>query len=151
MGTYLDIASIEQVALPADIAEAVGGVAGDQWLEIRAIRRTHKGGQPICVTHSYIPGRLGWLAPEIPDCVGPMYAMIEERTGETIINATQEIRAVQMTSAIAQGLEAAERDPALCLLRCYQSESGTLIASFNWHPGDSFTYRLDMHRKAPGM
>ena len=80
-----------------------------------------------------------------------MYAMIEERAGETIINATQEIRAVQMTDGIARGLEAEEGDASLRLLRCYQSDTGTLIASFNWHPGDSFTYRLDMHRKAPSV
>lgn len=146
LDTHLDIRTIRTIRLPARIAAAVGGEAGSPWLEIKSVRRTHKGGEPICVTHSYIPDRLAWIEPAIPDCVGPLYALLEERSGETITSASQEIGAEPMSKAIANALGREVDAVSLRLLRRYSSRSGTLIASFNWHPGDSFTYSMDLQR-----
>ncbi len=146
LDTHLDIRAIRKIRLPAKIATAVGGEAGSTWLEIKSVRRTHKNGEPICVTHSYIPDRLAAIEPDIPDCVGPLYALLEERSGETITNASQEIGAEPMTKAIANALGREPRAVALRLLRRYSSRNGTLIASYNWHPGDSFTYSMDLQR-----
>ena len=146
LDTHLDVGTVSKISLSADIAAAVGGETGSAWLEIKSIRRTHKGGKPICVTYSYIPERLSWIEPEIRKCVGPLYAMLEERSGEAIINAAQEIRAECMTGPIARALNEEPGAVALRLLRRYSSNNGTLIASFNWHPGNSFTYKLDVQR-----
>ena len=146
LDTHLDIETIASISLPEHLAGAVGGKAGETWLEIRSVRRTQAGGKPICVTYSYIPERLSWVEPEIRHCVGPLYALLEERSGEAIINAAQEIKAERMSRVIAQALNEETGSTSLRLLRRYSSAKGTLIASFNWHPGDNFTYKLDVQR-----
>lgn len=144
LDTYLDIQTIDMVQISVDVAEAIEQAAGSRWLRIRAVRRTHASGLPICVTHSYIPERLAWIQPEIPECVGPFYALLEERAGEPVSEAVQEIKAEPMTRTIARGLRARQGDYSLRLLRRYSSQKGVLVASFNWHPADSFTYRMQL-------
>jgi DNA-binding GntR family transcriptional regulator len=146
LDTHFEVRSIREVTVSADLAPLVGGHAGETWLLVKGIRWTKRGGEPICVTHSYIPGRLAWIKPELPNCVGPFYALLEERAGEPIVDAVQEILAEPMERNIAAGLRAHTGDYALRLLRRYSSEQGTLIASFNWHPAAAFTYRMQLQR-----
>lgn len=146
LDTHLDIGSIQEVDLTPEVAPRVGGSPGSRWLLIKSVRRTEPGGEAICVTHSYIPQRLAWIRPEIPGCVGPLYALLEKRTGEPIVEAIQEIQAVALGPEIAASLESHPSAYAMCLLRRYASSKGTLIASFNWHPADDFTYRMQLSR-----
>ncbi|MBX3578396.1 MAG: GntR family transcriptional regulator [Rhizobiaceae bacterium] len=146
LDTHFDIRSMREVRVGAELAALVGGEAGSSWLLIKGIRRTERGGGAICVTHSYIPQRLAWLAPEIPTVVGPFYALLEERANEPIVDAVQEIKAEPMAPSVAAGLGAQRGDFALRLLRRYSSRKGTLVASFNWHPAGDFTYRMQLQR-----
>lgn len=150
LDTYLDIRSVREVTANAEIAPLIGGAPGSRWLRIKGIRRTERGGGTICVTHSYIPQRLGWIKPEIPTCVGPFYALLEERANEPIVDAVQEINAVPMSREVAGGLGARPGDFALRLLRRYTSTKGTLVASFSWHPASDFTYRMHLQRNVNG-
>jgi GntR family transcriptional regulator len=147
LDTYLDIRSTTEIDVGPNIAPLIGGEPGSRWLLIKGVRRTERGGEAICLTHSYIPKRLDWIKPEIPSCIGPFYALLERRAGEPIIDAVQEIRAEPMTAEIARGLGAHRGDYALRLLRRYSSRKGTLIASFNWHDARDFTYRMQLQRR----
>ncbi len=148
LDTHLDIQSISMVEASADVAEGLGEEPGSRWLLVRAIRRTERDGEAICVTHSYIPARLAWIEPEIPTCVGPFYALLEARSGEPVAEAVQEIKAEPMSRAIATALGARNGDFALRIMRRYASRRGTLIASFNWHPAEDFTYRMQLQRSS---
>lgn len=146
LDTHLEIKSVERVVIDHELADAVGGEEGSRWLLIKGVRFTRRGGEPICVTYSYIPERFDWIEPEIPTCVGPFYALLESRSGETISEAEQEIRAEPMPEDVAAALGVAPGTFALQLLRRYSSRKGTLIASHNWHPADNFTYRMQLQR-----
>jgi GntR family transcriptional regulator len=148
LDTYLEIQSIGMVEISAEVAEALGAETGSRWLLVKGIRLTEREGEAICVTHSYIPERLAWVEPEIPTCVGPFYAMLEARSGEPVAEAVQEIKAEPMSRAIAAALGARGGDYALRILRRYASRRGTLIASFNWHPAEDFTYRMQLQRSS---
>lgn len=148
LDTHLDIQSIAMVEIDEDVAEAIEAEPGSRWLLVRALRLQERGGDPICVTHSYIPERLAWIEEEIPGCVGPFYALLEARAGEPVSDAVQEIKAEPMPRPIASALGVRPGDYALRLLRRYSSRKGTLIASFSWHPADSFTYRMQLQRSA---
>ena len=147
--THFEVRDTAPVALDAVTAADVGGAPGETWLRVDGVRRTEPGGTVICTTRSYIPGRLAWIAPELPGCLGPFYALIEQRAGEPILDAVQEIAAEPMPPGLAA---LREQDPAghpgvaLRLLRRYASAHGTLIASYNWHPADTFTYRMQLRR-----
>jgi GntR family transcriptional regulator len=146
LDTHFDVRSMKETKINADLAPMIGGHAGETWLLVKGIRWTERGGEPICVTHSYIPERFAWIKPELPTCVGPFYALLEERAHEPIVDAVQEIMAEPMTRTIAAGLGARPGDYALRLLRRYASRKGTLVASFNWHPASAFTYRMQLQR-----
>lgn len=149
LDTYYVVLSMKMVRPSAEILRAIGGEPDSSWLLITGLRRDRPGGTPICYTDSYVPQRLAWLKPEFPGCVGPFYAHIEARSGEPIIEATQEISGVRMTREIATALDRKPGSIALRVLRRYVSARGTLIASFNWHPADSFVYRMQLQRSAP--
>lgn len=146
LDTHLEVRSIEHVDIDAELADALEAEAGSRWIRVRGLRLTRRGGEPICVTHSYIPERFSWIEPELPSCVGPFYALLEARSGEAVSNATQEIKAEPMPPAVAETIGAEPGTFALRLLRRYASRRGTLIASFNWHPADIFTYRMHLQR-----
>lgn len=146
LDTHFDLRSMRETKISAELAPMVGGHAGETWLLLKGIRWTRSGGEPICVTHVYIPERFAWIKPELPTCVGPFYALIEQRAHEPIVDAVQEILAEPMTRSIAAGLGARPGDYALRLHRRYASRKGTLVASFNWHPASSFAYRMQLQR-----
>lgn len=146
LDTYLEIDAIEKVDVDGAVAQSIGGEPGSRWLRISGVRLTRRGGEAICVTHSYIPERLAWIEPEIPACIGPFYALLEARSGEAIADAVQEIKAEPMTPEMVSTLGMEEGAYALRLLRRYSSRKGTLIASYNWHPADVFSYRMQLQR-----
>jgi len=146
LDTDFQVGDMRMVAIDATIAQAIGAEPGSTWLRVEGVRRDRPGGTVICSTISYIPERLAWVRPELPGCVGPFYALIERRSGETILSAVQEISAAPMSRDLARLVGKTGPGIALLLLRRYLSESGTLIASYNWHPADNFTYRMQFER-----
>jgi hypothetical protein len=51
-----------------------------------------------------------------------------------------------MDDTLADLVEPGATRIAMCLLRRYVSSTGTLIASYNWHPADRFSYRMVFDR-----
>ena len=84
--------------------------------------------------------------PPLPGCVGPFYAHIEGRSGESITRAEQEIKADRPSAVVCAALDVPPGSTALRVFRRYMSQDRLLIASFNWHPADVFTYRMALTR-----
>lgn len=146
--THFAVHSMRLTEPPPPVAQRLGAPPGSRFLRVWGLRREHAQGEPICWTESWIPERLAWLRPELPGCVGPFYALIEQRSGERILEAVQEIAAEPMLAPIARRLARPPGAPALQLLRRYLGADGLLIGSFNWHPADSFIYRIQLQRTA---
>ncbi|MHB2166737.1 GntR family transcriptional regulator [Alsobacter sp. R-9] len=146
LDTHYEVLSIGTVKLPAALAEAVGGTPGASWSLIKGIRRTQRGGDVVCYTHSYVPDRLRRLVRSLPGTVGPFYAHLAERSGEEIVEADQEIRGEAMNEEVADHLGREPGTVALCVLRRYTSAQGTLIASFNWHVAEDFSSKMKILR-----
>lgn len=131
------------------LAARLDAPPGSTWLKVEGVRR-EVGGAVICHTTSYIPHRLSFVGPELATCRGPFYALLETRSAETILDVIQEIRAEIMPDLVADSLSRPRGSLSLRLLRRYATQTGTLIASFNWHPAESFTYVMRMHRTETG-
>ena len=147
--THFDVRSMRMVVPTRQVRAALDtgpDAPIDKWLLVKGLRSAAPGGQPICWTHSYIHPRLAWLGPELRHCVGPFYAHLEQRSGEEITEASQEISAELMTREVADALGHHPGDVALRVLRRYLGARETMIASFNWHPADSFSYRMHLKR-----
>lgn len=144
--TYYVVMGVETVVLEQELAEMVGGLAGEEWILVNGIRWTEAGGKPICYVQSYIPKRFEHVVEQFPGHQGPFFELLERRAEGSIEKVVQEIRALPMPPEFIRQLGLKPGSWAMQLLRRYVSESGVLIASFNWHPADQMTYVMRIHR-----
>ncbi len=145
--TYYALHSIAAVALDSSIAERIGATGGEEWLLVTGVRWTEKGGNPIACIESYIPMEFKATVDTFWDVKLPFYAVLEQASGRTIDEVVQEIRAVEMPRRVANVFGLPEASTSLQLLRRYMTRGGVLIASFNWHRADQFTYQMLIHRQ----
>ena len=146
--THFVIHTIEPVTLNGDIAARIEAKPDQKWRHITGVRWTKPGGTPICYIDSYVPDEYAAIVATFSQQDRrPFYSILEEQSGRTIDHVYQEIRAAHMPRDVANcfGLETGSL--SLQLLRRYVTSDGTLIASFNWHRGDQFTYRMQIDRR----
>ncbi|MBP2550842.1 DNA-binding GntR family transcriptional regulator [Neorhizobium galegae] len=144
--TYYVVMDVTTVTLDSELAELVGGLAGEEWILINGVRWTEPGGKPICYIQSYVPKRFEHVVAQFADHQGPFFALLERYSEGPIEEAVQEIRALPMPVEFTRQLGLKPGSWSLQLLRRYMTQSGVLIASFNWHPADQMAYRMRIHR-----
>lgn len=149
--TWFVILETKRVTLDAEIAEMVGGLAGEEWFQVNGTRWTKPGGKPICYIQSFIPARFEHVIPLLEGHQGPFFSLLERHSDGKIEEAVQEIRATPMQPEMCKHLGLAPGAWSLQLLRRYLTDSGVLIASFNWHPADQMTYIMHIHRAKPAV
>lgn len=124
------------------LSARLGGEEGETWICQRGLRLSRDSDEPLALIESYLPPDHARLAAAIATRKPPFYQFLEEQTGERVTDMVQEVQAHLMPPRVAQILHLPPGTPALRILRRYETASGTLIASFNWHPGgDRFIYR----------
>ncbi|TFF27692.1 GntR family transcriptional regulator [Jiella endophytica] len=144
--TYMVVLGHQPVSLDAELAERVGGRAGERWIRVDGVRWTGPGGRPICYIESFVPERFEALIPQFSDHQGPFFDLLERHSREAIEETQQEIRALVMPQAISRQLGLPNGALSLQLLRRYVTAAGVLIASFNWHSADQMTYKMRIRR-----
>ena len=147
--TWYVVLETKRVSLDRDIAERVGGSPGEEWFQINGVRWTRPGGSPICYIQSFIPARFEAVIPALEGHQGPFFALLEQHSDSRIEAVVQEIRALPMPAEMGRHLGLGPGAWSLQLLRRYLTDSGVLIASFNWHPSDKMTYAMHIHRARP--
>ncbi len=139
--TNLEVLGAKNTLLDPDLANRIGGNAGDPWFSIQGLRRMANG-EPLAWVESFVPQRFAAIAPDLARGPGPIYAGLAEAAGEPIRDVDQETQALPAPQQVAQVLGLTLGAPTLCILRRYSSASGPLIASFNWHlGGDRYIHR----------
>lgn len=139
--TDLEVLKVEETILSADVAGRIGQSEGETWVLLRSLRRTPQAA-PLAMVESYVPLRFKAIAPGLADSAGPIYAGLAKAAGEQIERVDQETQALPAPYHVADALGVAEGAPVLRILRRYASQSGLLIASFNWHHGgDRYIHR----------
>ncbi|NDW07490.1 GntR family transcriptional regulator [Jiella pacifica] len=144
--TTMVVLGDQPVVLDGELAERVGGRAGERWIRIDGVRWTAPGGRPICYIQSYVPERFEALVQQFAEHRGPFFDLLERRSGAAIEEVQQEIRAVEMPLAIARQLGLPAGAASLQLLRRYVTAGAILIASFNWHIAGEMTYKMRIRR-----
>lgn len=149
LDTHFVIHKIEAGALDREIAERIDARPGQKWIHIRGVRWTKPGGTPISYIDSYIPNEFAEIVANFAQHDRrPFYSILEEQSGRTIEHVFQEIRAVRMPRDVANSFGLEEGALSLQLMRRYVTRNTTLIASFNWHRGDQFVYRMQIDRRS---
>ncbi|MBV9826576.1 MAG: GntR family transcriptional regulator [Alphaproteobacteria bacterium] len=145
--TKLCIADMKPVRINEEEAELIVAQAGSSWVRIRGIRRSMDGRDAICSTVVFVHSRFQSALHDVHQWSGPIYALLEERTGEVITEVLQEISAGPLPRKVAAGLSLRAGSPALRFLRRYLDASGgPMMTSVNWHAAAHFTYVVRLAR-----
>lgn len=147
--TRFAIDEIAPVAVDEAAAALIGCAPRETWLRVQGLRMTLAEDAIICHTTVWIDMRFAWLEPEMRDCVGPLYALIERRADTPVAEAIQTTNAVPIPDDIRTRLDAPEGAYALRLVRRYLDRDGaTMVVSINHHPADRFSYTMRIRRDA---
>jgi len=150
--TTLIIESRETREIAAAEAEMLEASPGETWVHLTGRREAPGQSKPICTTEL-------WLHPafrSLQGVEGPqkeaVHTAIERQFGEVIVEVEQEIRAVALSRAEAQALDAPAKSPGLWVCRKYRNRLGQLVElAISTHPADRFSYNTVLRREwGPG-
>jgi GntR family transcriptional regulator len=161
--TELRLMFIDRIALTKDRAAQFGAKVGEEWVYAMGLRResalapasARKGakgtptdeGRPICITRLFLSPILKGIETRLRERKTAVYAIIEREFGITIQRVEQELQSVALDADDAANLGAQPGAPALRILRRYFDDHGRLMeVAENIHPGDRFTYRMQLRK-----
>jgi hypothetical protein len=132
----IDAALHQRTGLP--IGEVAGG------------RRVPPGGRrphPICFTEYYINRAFASVGRILQRHNGPIFPLIEDMFGRTVVEVHQEITAVAMRDDLGARLNVAPGTPALEVRRTYTTSDGEIAqVTINTHPGNRYRHSMTMRR-----
>ncbi len=147
--TRLEVADVSVVSVSDEEADGISASPGSRWLRVRGVRRTALDSADVSASTIFVHLRFASVLSDIRDRTGPIYTAIEERTGEVVIEARQEITGGPMPIAAAAALDVPPGSAGIRVVRRYIDVSGgAMLASINWHVAERFTYAIALRRDA---
>ena len=142
-----EICQRETVAINRESAALTGAPIGSRWIRLTNIRLgVQAGDPPIVCTQGFIPE--GWedvveAAQREPATL--VASIVNRLHGVACKEVRQTISAVAMPAEQAMWLRCAAGQPALRIRRIYLDETGKpLEISVSWHPGDRYSFSLNI-------
>lgn len=149
--TRLRIDRIANGRPDAGFAPDLGDLAGQDWLTVEGLRLDATGRQPICWSTVFIASGFAGVAAELGSQSGAIYRLIEERYGVQVDTVEQEIRCMPISGAAARELGVSRRLWVVRVVRRYlDAQGGVMVLSVNDHPGDRFSYSMQLRRDQRG-
>ena len=150
LDTRFKIHTIRDVLLDEEEAALVHAEANTRWIQIVGLRQAPATGAMICHTTVYVHARFEALLADVREATGPVYALVEARSGEEVKEAMQEITAGALPKAGARALARRQGEHALRFVRRYLDAAGqTMVCSANWHPAQNFVYCMRIQKLGP--
>ena len=149
-GTRFAIESVAMVTVDGELASRTGLRLGEQWLTVLGFRR-QQGADPaesaLCRTEYYINRAFARVGRLLQRHEGPIFPLIEDLFGLSIVEVHQEIAAVLIDPDQAGGLDVEPGSPALRVQRTYTTSDGQVAQiTINTHPASRFRHSMTMRR-----
>jgi DNA-binding GntR family transcriptional regulator len=149
-GTHFAIESIAMVTIDEELAARTGLAGGEQWLTVRGFRQAEgaeSSESVLCRTEYYINRAFAAVGRLLQRHQGPIFPLIEDLFGLSIVEVHQEIAAVFIPPALAGGLNVEAGTPALQVQRTYTTSDGQVAqVTINTHPASRFRHSMTMRR-----
>ncbi len=146
-GARFDIESVSMVTLDDDVAARTGLASGEEWLAVRGYRRSEGVDFPLCRTEYYINRAFAAVGRLLQRHTGPIFPLLEDLFGVNVVEVHQQIAAVLITPALADGLKTESGSPALEVQRTYRTSDGEVAqVTVNTHPASRFRHSMTMRR-----
>jgi len=146
-GTEFCVESIAMVVIDADLAIQTGLTVGEEWLAVRGFRRAENTDNPVCRTEYYVNRAFAAVGRMLQNHTGPIFPLIEDLFGLSIVEVHQQIGAVVISPELAEGLKVEPGTPALEMQRTYTTSDGEVAqVTINTHPAARFRHSMTMRR-----
>lgn len=146
-GAQFAIESTGMVVIDEDLATRTGLPGGDEWLAVRGFRQADGTKIPVCRTEYYINRSFAAVGRLLQRHSGPIFPLIEDLFGCSIVEVRQEIAAVLIPPELAGELAVDAGTPALEVHRRYTTSDGDLAqVTINTHPAARFRHSMTMRR-----
>jgi GntR family transcriptional regulator len=138
---------MSMVRLDDDVAARTGISSGEEWLAVRGFRQSEGADFPLCLTEYYINRAFAAVGRLLQRHTGPIFPLIEDLFGVSIVEVEQEIAAVLISPTRADGLKTEAGSPALEVQRTYKTSDGEVAqVTVNTHPASRFRHSMTMRR-----
>lgn len=146
-GALFVIESNRMVDIDAELAARTGLTAGESWLAVRGFRSADGAPYPVCHTEYYINRAFAAVGRMLQRHNGPIFPLIEDMFGRTIVEVHQEISAVLMPTDLANALAVDAGSAAVELRRTYTTSDGEIAqVTINTHPAARYRHSMTMRR-----
>jgi GntR family transcriptional regulator len=146
-GTQFVIESNAMVTIDDELAARTGLAAGSEWLAVRGYRQADGTSTPICRTEYYINRAFAAVGRLLQRHSGPIFPLIEDLFGVSVVEVHQEIAAVVIPPELAAALKVEAGTAALQMQRTYKTSDGeSAQVTINTHPSSRFRHAMTMRR-----
>jgi GntR family transcriptional regulator len=146
-GAPFAIESNAMVTIDDEVSASTGLKVGSEWLAVRGYRRADGSEAPVCKTEYYINRAFAAVGRLLQRHTGPIFPLIEDLFGVSIVEVNQEIAAVVIAPDLAAELKTEEGSPALEVQRTYKTSDGEIAqVTVNTHPASRFRHSMTMRR-----
>jgi GntR family transcriptional regulator len=146
-GTQFVIESNSTVTIDSELAARTGLTVGTEWLAVRGYRQADGASAPICRTEYYINRAFAAVGRLLQRHTGPIFPLIEDLFGISVVEVHQEIAAVVISPELAEGLNIEPGCAALEMQRTYKTSDGAVAqVTINTHPSSRFRHAMTMRR-----
>jgi DNA-binding GntR family transcriptional regulator len=141
------IEAIEMIEIDDKLAARTGITSGEQWLSVRGLRHAEGSELPVCWTEVFINREFAAIGRLLQRHRGPIFHLIEDLFGQSIVEVHQEIAAALISPELAGGLKVKAGTTALEVQRTYKLAAGKIAqVAINTHPASRFRHSMTMRR-----
>ncbi|HET9877234.1 MAG TPA: GntR family transcriptional regulator [Mycobacterium sp.] len=146
-GARFEILSNAIVTIDDDLAARTGLPEGTQWLAVRGHRLADGQSVSACRTEYYINPAFATVGRLLQRHSGPIFPLIEDLFGVSVIEVHQQISAVVVTAELAAVLNVDAGTAALQMQRTYTTSDGEIAqVTVNTHPAASYRHSMTLRR-----
>lgn len=133
-----------EVRVDASMAAQFGCKPGEHWWRIRTVRSEAKGHSVVAYSEIHIPLAFGSVLKEAASGTQPIFALIQKRFKETIVEIKQDISCLsRMTSEECDFLKVPRKSPGMQIVRHYAGVGGKVLeVARSVHPSELFKYSM---------
>ena len=146
-GARFAIETNAMITVDETLADRTGLPSGTEWLAVSGFRRADDTAAPICRTEYFINRSFAAVGRLLQRHSGPIFPLIEDLFGVSVVEVHQEISAVVVSAELAQRLASQPGSAALQLQRIYTTSDGEIAqVTVNTHPSSRFRHAMTMRR-----
>lgn len=150
--TRVRIIDRQETVVGAGSAAQFGCKPGEHWWRIRTVRSEPSGRSVVAYSEIYIPLAFGSVLEETARSQQPIFALLERRFHETIVEIQQEIAVIAaMRADESTYLKVPPGSPGMEITRRYLGRNGRVLeVARSVHPSELFKYsmRVQLHHGA---